>query len=74
MLLLSALVSLPLYTNGLCGILTVFPWRLPDNSTCVLCLVGEMVQGKLLPQPELSLLSAAGFRGRLWEDHSVGCG
>lgn len=44
------------------------------RSDCVLCLVGEMVQGKLLPQPELSLLSAAGFRRCLGEDHSVGCG
>lgn len=42
---------------------------------CVLCgSVGEMVEGKLLPQLKLTVLSASGFRRCLREDHSVGCG
>lgn len=43
-------------------------------SSCVLCLVGEMVQRKLLPQLELSLLPASGVWRCVGEDHSLGCG
>lgn len=74
MLLPSAFVAYFVYTNwkmwGSCHV-SIATAR---HSACVLCLVGEMVQGKLLPQLELSLLSSAGFRRCLGEDHSVGCG
>lgn len=48
--------------------------RWQDVDVTLLHLIGEMVEGKLLPQLELSLLSAAGFGRRLGEDHRVGCG
>lgn len=43
----------------------------------VICLSfspGEMVQGELSPQPELTVLPAAGLSWCCWEDHSVGRG
>lgn len=41
---------------------------------CLCGSVGEMVEGKLLPQPELAILSASGLGRCLREDHSVGRG